>query len=61
MNALIKRRPQPVPPAVCPVPGITMCFELGRVLAIASPHTGGVTGSISPDRINVGIDDCTGS
>ena len=61
MNALISRRPHPVPPAVWPVPGITMCFELGSVLAISSPHTGGVTGSISPDMISVGIDDCTGS
>ena len=39
MNALIKRRPHPVPPAVWPVPGITMCFELGSVLAIClAPH-----------------------
>ena len=55
------RTPQPVPPAVCPVPGITMCFDADRCVAVSSPHTGGVTGSISPDITSVGTDDVTGS
>ena len=55
------RTPQPVPPAVWPVPGITMCFDAERCLAVSSSHTGGVTGSIWPDITSVGTEDVTGS
>ncbi len=61
MKLRMIRKPQPVPPAVWPVPGMTMCFDAGSVLAICSPHTGGVTGSSSPDSTSVGMFDAIGS